>query len=93
MRLSFHGVIHYPRLRDRLATNVVPFAEFEQDAAAGTLPEFSLIEPNFKALTAAAISVRDHRHTEAVPVGAWSSSLSASSRRRYRSVVSPFTPR
>jgi phospholipase C len=47
MRLSFHGVIHYPRLQDRLATNVVPFAEFEQDAAAGTLPDFSLIEPNF----------------------------------------------
>jgi phospholipase C len=26
---------------------VVPFAEFERDAAAGTLPDFSLIEPNF----------------------------------------------
>jgi phospholipase C len=47
MRLSFHGIIHYSRLKDRLATNVVPFAEFEQDAAAGTLPDFSLIEPNF----------------------------------------------
>ncbi len=46
MPLSFHGVIHYPRLKHRLATNVVPFAEFEQDAAAGTLPDFSLIEPN-----------------------------------------------
>jgi phospholipase C len=46
MPLSFHGVIHYSRLRDRLATNVVPFAEFERDAAAGTLPDFSLIEPN-----------------------------------------------
>ena len=40
------GVIHYPRLKDRLATHVVPFAEFERDAAAGTLPDFSLIEPN-----------------------------------------------
>ena len=26
---------------------MVPFAEFERDAAAGTLPDFSLIEPNF----------------------------------------------
>ena len=47
MWLSFHGIIHYSRLKDRLATNVVPFAEFEKDAAAGTLPDFSLIEPNF----------------------------------------------
>lgn len=47
MPLSFHGIIHYARLKDRLATNVVPFAEFERDAAAGTLPDFSLIEPNF----------------------------------------------
>jgi phospholipase C len=47
MPLSFHGIIHYSRLKDRLATNVVAFAEFEKDAAAGTLPDFSLIEPNF----------------------------------------------
>src|SRR6478752_2785484 len=47
MPLSFHGIIHYSRLKDRLATNVVPFSEFEKDAAAGTLPDFSLIEPNF----------------------------------------------
>jgi phospholipase C len=46
MPVSFTGVIHYPRLRDRLATHFVPFAEFEKDAAAGTLPDFSLIEPN-----------------------------------------------
>jgi phospholipase C len=39
-------VIHFPRLRDRLVTHFVPFAEFETDAAAGTLPDFSLIEPN-----------------------------------------------
>jgi hypothetical protein len=39
--------IHYSRLKDRLATNVVPFAEFERDAAAGALPDFSFIEPNF----------------------------------------------
>ena len=46
MPFSFTGVIHYPRLKDRLATHFVPFAEFEKDAAAGTLPDFSLIEPN-----------------------------------------------
>jgi phospholipase C len=46
MPVSFTGVIHYPRLKDRLATHIVPFAEFESDAAAGTLPDFSLIEPN-----------------------------------------------
>jgi phospholipase C len=46
MPLSFHGVIHFSRLKDRLATHFVPFAEFEKDAAAGTLPDFALIEPN-----------------------------------------------
>jgi phospholipase C len=46
MPISFTGVIHFPRLKDRLATHFVPFAEFERDAAAGTLPDFSLIEPN-----------------------------------------------
>ena len=35
-----------PRLKDRLATNFVPYSEFERDAANGTLPDFSLIEPN-----------------------------------------------
>jgi phospholipase C len=49
MALSFTGVIHFPRLKDRLATHFVPFAEFEKDAAAGTLPHFSLIEPNMMA--------------------------------------------
>ncbi len=46
MPVSFTGVIHFPRLKQRLATHFVPFAEFEADAAAGTLPDFSLIEPN-----------------------------------------------
>jgi phospholipase C len=46
MPVSFTGMIHYPRLKDRLATHFVPFAEFEKDAAAGALPDFSLIEPN-----------------------------------------------
>jgi phospholipase C len=47
MPLSFHGIIHYSRLKDRLATNVVPFSEFERDAVSGALPDFSFIEPNF----------------------------------------------
>ena len=47
--LSFTGFIHMPRLRDRFATHFFPFAEFERDAAAGTLPDFSLIEPNLLA--------------------------------------------
>ena len=46
MPVSFHGMIHFSRLKDRLAMHVVPFSEFERDAAAGTLPDFSLIEPN-----------------------------------------------
>jgi phospholipase C len=46
MVLSFTGLIHFPRLKDRLATHFVPFAEFERDAAAGTLPDFSFVEPN-----------------------------------------------
>ena len=49
MPVSFTGIIHYPRLKDRLATHFVPFSEFERDAAAGTLPDFSLIEPNMLA--------------------------------------------
>ena len=47
--LSFTGFIHMPRLRDRFATHFVPFADFERDAAAGSLPDFSLIEPNLMA--------------------------------------------
>src|SRR5215467_11174852 len=46
MPLSFAGLIHMPRLKDRLATHFVPYSEFERDAASGTLPDFSLIEPN-----------------------------------------------
>jgi phospholipase C len=46
MPLSFTGVIHFPRLQERLATHFVPFTEFAKDAAAGTLPDFSLIEPD-----------------------------------------------
>jgi phospholipase C len=39
MPLSFAGIIHYSRLKERLATHFVPFSEFEKDAAAGTLPD------------------------------------------------------
>ena len=46
MPVSFEGIIHYSRLKDRLATHFVRFSEFENDAAAGTLPDFSFIEPN-----------------------------------------------
>src|SRR6201981_2629132 len=46
MCLSFTGVIHYPRLKARGATHFVRFSEFEKDAAAGTLPDFALIEPD-----------------------------------------------
>jgi phospholipase C len=47
--ISFTGLLHMPRHRGRFATNFVPFSEFERDAAAGTLPDFSLIEPNLLA--------------------------------------------
>jgi phospholipase C len=47
--VSFTGVIHMARLRDRFATHFRPFAEFERDAADGNLPHFSLIEPNLLA--------------------------------------------
>jgi len=46
MAISFTGLIHMPRLKERLATHFVPYAQFERDAADGTLPDFSLIEPN-----------------------------------------------
>jgi phospholipase C len=46
MAISFTGLIHMPRLKDRLATHFVPYSEFERDAADGALPHFSLIEPN-----------------------------------------------
>jgi phospholipase C len=46
MSFSATALIHMPRLKDRLATNFVPFSEFEHDVAHGTLPDFSMIEPN-----------------------------------------------
>jgi phospholipase C len=44
-RMSGTALVHFQRLKDRLATNVVPFAEFESDAASGNLPDFAFIEP------------------------------------------------
>ena len=46
MALSWHVMIHFERLKDRAATHVVPFSQFETDAANGDLPDFSFIEPN-----------------------------------------------
>jgi phospholipase C len=45
MQFSATAIIHYPRLKDRLTTNFVPFAQFEKDAANGELADFSFIEP------------------------------------------------
>ena len=44
--VSFAGLIHMPRLKDKFATNFAPFSQFEKDAKEGTLPNFSFIEPN-----------------------------------------------
>jgi phospholipase C len=49
MPFSATALIHMPRLKDRLATNFVPFTEFESDAANGTLADFSMIEPHLLA--------------------------------------------
>ena len=46
MQFSATGVIHYPRLKDRLATHFVPFSQFETDAENGDLPDFSFVEPD-----------------------------------------------
>ena len=46
MRISGTGLVHFSRLKDRFATHFVPFAQFEADAAAGDLPDFSFIEPS-----------------------------------------------
>jgi phospholipase C len=47
--ISATGLIHMARLKDRLATHFVPFSEFERDAASGTLPDFSMVEPHLLA--------------------------------------------
>jgi phospholipase C len=45
MRLSATALIHFPRLKEYLGTHFVPFTQFETDAAAGELADFSFIEP------------------------------------------------
>ena len=44
-QLSGTALVHFQRLKDRLATHFVPFSQFETDAANGDLPDFSFIEP------------------------------------------------
>ena len=44
--LSLTGIIHAPRLWPHFATRFVTTDVFLQDAAAGTLPAYSFIEPN-----------------------------------------------
>lgn len=44
-RMSFTAIIHAPRLRDRF-DNFVSTDRFFEDAASGTLPNYSFIEPN-----------------------------------------------
>ncbi|QWA24351.1 hypothetical protein KJK32_32395 [Streptomyces sp. JCM17656] len=44
--IPFTGLIHGPRLRERFATHFVTTDRFLEDAAAGTLPTYSFIEPN-----------------------------------------------
>ena len=42
-----HGIDQRARLKDKFATHIVPFSEFESDAASGTLPDFSMVEPRW----------------------------------------------
>jgi phospholipase C len=63
MQISFTGIIHYTRLKDRLATHFVPFAQCETDAANGDLPDFALIEP------ALAIGHNDYHPAESRAMG------------------------
>ncbi len=44
--ISGTALVHMPQMKDRLATNILPFSEFEKDAANGTLPHFSMVEPH-----------------------------------------------
>jgi phospholipase C len=47
--ISVTGAVHASRLKSHFHDRFVPFAEFEEDARNGTLPDFSLIEPNLLA--------------------------------------------
>ena len=61
MQISFTGIIHHQRLKDRLATHFVPFAQFEADAAKGALPDFSLISPPWPSGTTTTTRQRGER--------------------------------
>jgi phospholipase C len=43
--ISFTGIIHAARLKDRFATHFVTTDQFLEDAASGELPAYSFIEP------------------------------------------------
>jgi phospholipase C len=45
-RMSLTGIIHAPRLWPHFGTRFVSMDQFVQDAADGTLPTYSFIEPN-----------------------------------------------
>ena len=70
--LSITGAIHTPRLKEWFAERFVPFAEFERDVAAGTLPDFCLVEPNLLSGHA------DYHPPSATPSsGTWTSTSTA----------------
>ena len=46
--ITFTGLIHASRLRDRFATHFLTTDQFYEDAANGDLPTYSFIEPNLR---------------------------------------------
>ena len=56
---SLTGVIHAPRLRPKFATHFLSTAQFFEDAANGTLPNYSFIEPQ----------ILGHAHNDMHPPG------------------------
>ena len=64
-RLSFTGWIHMPRLKDRLATNIVPFSEFErgrgQRDAARLQPDRANLSPPARRLPPRVGQIADRR--------------------------------
>jgi phospholipase C len=104
MPLSFTGLIHLPRVKDRLATNFVPYSEFERDAVNGTLPDFSLIEPNMlsghsdyhpalgRSLIPDNMNIpMDPRHRSAAARRSWPASTTRSDRPRPRTALTRTT--
>ena len=104
MPLSFTGLIHLPRVKDRLGTNFVPYSEFERDAVNGTLPDFSLIEPNMlsghsdyhpafgRSLIPDDMNIpMDPRHRSAAARRSWPASTTRSDRPRPRTALTRTT--